>query len=378
MAIFKDDHLEELWIGPDVNRDAIQVLVDKYRPQAAIVSTVRGSGDGVSTSVGPDLPGVREASGGTGKPGDPKPGDPTNHASRESETALHHPGGKGAGNMPGQPANGPKDSPTNHASRESGNKDRSHGHTPANPELKAGSQEKQNGPPELPPELNFLPQQGLPVLVAGVHLALPIALKYETPETLGTDRLAAALAANVFFPGENTLVISAGTCLTTDFVTDKGEYIGGSIAPGLRMRLRAMHHFTGRLPLIEFSEGGTEPARETSGPDESVSGSPGQAKELNKSVTGSPGSASEPNKAVTELPGQSTKNSMLAGVTTGMVAEIDGLIEIWRKKISFFNVILSGGDANFFDKNLKNRIFAVDNIVLHGLNLMLKHNVQHL
>ncbi len=332
MAIFKDDHLEEFWSGPDVNRDAIQVLVDNYRPQAAIVSTVRGAGDGASNQGEGITPGNHkdgtwelQAGAREPQPGDAKPGHSTNHPSRESE-----------------------------------NKDRPHGHTPANPELKAGSQEKQNGSPELPPELNFLRQQGLPVLVAGVHLALPISLMYETPETLGTDRLAAALAATVFFPGENTLVINAGTCLTTDFVTDKGEYIGGSIAPGLRMRLRAMHHFTGKLPLIEFSEGGTEPARETSGPDESVSELPGQAYEIYG------------------LPGQSTKNSMLAGVTTGMVAEIDGLIEIWRKKISFFNVILSGGDANFFDKNLKNRIFAVDNIVLHGLNLMLKHNVQHL
>jgi len=342
VAVFKDDHLEELWSGPDVSRDAIQGLVDKYRPEAAIVSTVRGSGDGASTSEDPDLPGAREAAGSTGK---------------------------GAGDIPGHPANGPKDSLKNHPSREL---------QAGNPEMKAGSQEKQNGSPELPPELNFLRQQGLPVLVAGVHLALPITLKYETPETLGTDRLAAALAATVFFPGENTLVINAGTCLTTDFVTDKSEYIGGSIAPGLRMRLRAMHHFTGRLPLIEFSEGAAGLIRETPELNEPAAGSPGQAKELNKSVTGAPDQAAEPNKAITELPGQSTQKSMLAGVTMGMIAEIDGLIEIWQKKISFFNVILSGGDANFFDKNLKNRIFAVDNVVLHGLNLMLKHNVQHL
>ncbi len=167
-------------------------------------------------------------------------------------------------------------------------------------------------------------------------MKLPITLLYKTPETLGSDRLASALAATVFFPKENTLVINAGTCLTTDFVTEKGEYLGGSIAPGLQMRLKAMHHFTGKLPLIELNE------------------------------------------SITDLPGQTTESSMLAGVTTGMVAEIDGLIEIWRKNISFFNVILSGGDAIFFDKKLKNRIFAVDNVVLHGLNLMLKHNVQHL
>lgn len=240
--------------------------------------------------------------------------------------------------------------PANHPSRESGHPGDSRRQTFATP--------------SPPPELDFLQQPGLPVLVAGVHLKLPITLLYKTPETLGSDRLASALAATVFFPGENTLVINAGTCLITDFVTDKGEYIGGSIAPGSQMRLRAMHYFTGKLPLIELNK--------------SVPGWPGPATEFNKSVTGLPGQAAEVNKAIMELPGQSTENSMLAGVTTGMVAEIDGLIEIWQKKISFFNVILSGGDAIFFGKKLKNRIFAVDNVVLHGLNLMLKHNVQHL
>ena len=281
-----------------MNRDAILGLVNKYGPKAVIVSTVRSSGDGPELRNGPE---------------------PRANASQD-----HSPAPRGSADaLQGQHANGPKDSPV---PREGVSQ-------PDSPAI----------PPAPPPELNFLQQQGLPVLVAGVHLKLPITLLYKTPETLGSDRLASALAATVFFPKENTLVINAGTCLTTDFVTEKGEYIGGSIAPGLRMRLKAMHHFTGRLPLIEFSEG-----------------------------------AAGFNKAITELPGQTTENSMLAGVTTGMVAEIDGLIEIWRKKISFFNVILSGGDAIFFDKKLKNRIFAVDNIVLHGLNLMLKHNVQHL
>ncbi|MFP4065103.1 MAG: type III pantothenate kinase [Bacteroidales bacterium] len=333
-----------MWTGPDVDQKAIQALVDKYRPEAAIVSTVRGSVDGVEAGEAGARSGGSEITGSAHKTD-----SLANHPSRESGTAKNGEMFE-QGNHEAVPCgnDAPKDSSA--PSGQSGGSPAPHGQQPA--------------APTPPPELDFLTQQGLTVLMAGAHLKLPIILLYKTPETLGSDRLASALAATVFFPGENTLVINAGTCLTTDFVTDKGEYIGGSIAPGSQMRLRAMHHFTGKLPLIELNE--------------SIPGWPGQARELNQSVAGSPGQAPGLNKTFTGLPGQTTESSMLTGVTTGMIAEIDGLIGIWREKISFFNVILSGGDAIFFDKKLKNRIFAVDNVVLHGLNLMLKHNVQHL
>ncbi len=188
-------------------------------------------------------------------------------------------------------------------------------------------------PPNLPPELQFLDNFGFPVLVAGPHLQLPITRRYVTPETLGTDRLAAAIAAAARYPGQHSAVINAGSCLTIDFVSNNNEYLGGTIAPGLMMRLRAMHHFTGRLPLI------------TQIPDE------------------------------TELIGNTTKQSMLSGAINGMAAEIDGIISRREKEIGFFNVILSGGDGKIFVKKLKSSIFALDNIVLYGLNLMLKHNV---
>jgi type III pantothenate kinase len=196
-------------------------------------------------------------------------------------------------------------------------------------------QQAGNGP-ALPPELQFIANQGFPVLVAGTHLKLPVTMRYDTPETLGTDRLAAAIAAAARFPGEHSAVVNTGSCLTIDFVNDKNEYLGGTIAPGLMMRLQAMHHFTGRLPLIaELSD----------------------------------------NHA---LIGRTTKDSMLSGAINGMSAEIDGIISQRQKEIGFFNVILSGGDGKIFVKKLKSSIFAVENIVLQGLNLMLKHNVQHL
>ncbi len=183
------------------------------------------------------------------------------------------------------------------------------------------------------PEFQWLSTFRFPVLLAGPHLKLPVKMKYKTPETLGSDRLAAAIAAADRFRGKNSMVITAGSCITTDFVTDRNEYLGGTITPGLHMRLQAMHYFTGRLPDIR--------------------------------------------DVVEEVPliGDSTEASMMSGVIHGITAEIEGLIARREREIGFFNIILSGGDGKIFAKKLKSRIFALDNIVLHGLNLMLKHNV---
>ena len=83
------------------------------------------------------------------------------------------------------------------------------------------------------------------------EVPLPIRIVYSTPETLGQDRIAAACGAQANYPGKNCLVISAGTCMTMDMLLGSGVYLGGNIAPGLRMRLQAMHEYTAKLPLVE-------------------------------------------------------------------------------------------------------------------------------
>ena len=79
---------------------------------------------------------------------------------------------------------------------------------------------------------------------------LPVRLYYDTPTTLGTDRLAAVAGARALYPRTDVTVVSAGTCMTVEYLTAGGEYLGGSISPGLSMRLRAMHEFTGKLPRV--------------------------------------------------------------------------------------------------------------------------------
>ncbi|MFH1937467.1 MAG: type III pantothenate kinase, partial [Bacteroidota bacterium] len=152
--------------------------------------------------------------------------------------------------------------------------------------------------------------------------------------TLGRDRLACAVAASRLFQGVPSLVINAGTCITYDLVTAQNEYLGGAIAPGLQMRLRAMHTFTRKLPLLELQEPGN-------------------------------------------LTGLDTRESMLSGAVYGVVAEVTGIIEQYRKSYPDLQVILSGGDMEYLDKLLKIRIFALSNIVMVGLKHILEYNLQH-
>ena len=163
---------------------------------------------------------------------------------------------------------------------------------------------------------------------------VPLKNRYKTPRTLGKDRLAAAVAGSAQFPGSNVLVINTGTCITYDFVNENNEYIGGAISPGILMRFHALHTFTGKLPLVSFH-------------DQEI------------------------------LTGTDTRESILSGVLTGAVAEIEGITVRYQQKYPDLKVLLSGGDQKYFDKRLKISIFARPNIVLHGLQQILAFNVNY-
>ncbi len=168
-----------------------------------------------------------------------------------------------------------------------------------------------------------------------VHLdsetKLPFINCYETPKTLGLDRIALVCAAIQQFPKSNVLVIDAGTCITYDFVTSNNNYLGGAISPGVRMRYQSLHNLTANLPLLES--------------------------EIPKSIIGN-----------------STNNSIHSGVIFGILNEIDGVICQYKEKYKDLTVILTGGDANFLSKQLKSSIFANSNFLLEGLNYIIKLN----
>ena len=160
---------------------------------------------------------------------------------------------------------------------------------------------------------------------------LPIVLDYETPETLGRDRIACAVAAWVKYRKQNSLVINAGTCITFDIVTHEGVYKGGAISPGIEMRYKAMHEFTARLPYVTDRK----PVRIT---------------------------------------GKSTTASLNAGVLNHVCYEVEGAIRFYTSHFEGLRVIITGGNGPFLAKRLKNGIFAASDLVLTGLNEILIYN----
>lgn len=162
---------------------------------------------------------------------------------------------------------------------------------------------------------------------------IPLINEYETPETLGKDRLAAAVGANYVRPDTNLLVIDAGTAITFDVVTADHRYLGGNISPGAKIRLQALHSFTGQLPLVE-------------------------------------------EKMPDHLLGKNTVEAISAGVMQGIVMEIEGYITLFMQKYPGLSVFLTGRGSIPFVAKIKNPIFAELNLVLIGLNRILTYNVQ--
>ena len=160
---------------------------------------------------------------------------------------------------------------------------------------------------------------------------LPIENCYKSPETLGKDRIAAVVGGFDLYPQKNLLIIDAGTAITYDILNDKGQYLGGNISPGIEMRYKALHQFTGKLPLIAHQK-------------------------------------------FDKLFGTCTEDAIKAGVQHGVVFEVDRAIDTFKDFYTNLKVIITGGDADFFDKKLKNSFFVNFNLIAMGLNRILEYN----
>ena len=168
-------------------------------------------------------------------------------------------------------------------------------------------------------------------IVLSEKTKLPITLQYKTPQTLGNDRIANVVAVTSLYKNKNILVIDAGTCITFDFIDNNSCYHGGRISPGLNMRYKSLNEFTSNLPKLSITKDFT-------------------------------------------LFGDNTNSSIITGVQMGIISEIEGFISDLKKEKEDLIVILTGGDTFFFENNLKNGIFADPNLVLKGLNEILKYN----
>jgi type III pantothenate kinase len=160
----------------------------------------------------------------------------------------------------------------------------------------------------------------------------PFKIEYDTPETLGPDRIAAVAGAYNLYPGSDALIIDAGTALTFEFLSD-GTYRGGTISPGLRMRFKALNKFTAKLPLVSPS-------------------------------------------ATFTFPGRNTNDAITGGVITGMTYEINEYIRTFENKHTNFKVILTGGDSEFLKDKLNHHLTYMPDIVIDGLNYILEYNAK--
>jgi len=160
---------------------------------------------------------------------------------------------------------------------------------------------------------------------------LPIRNLYQTPETLGKDRLAAVVGAYCLFPGKDILVFDAGTALTIDFIDRNGNYRGGNISPGLNMRFRALYDDTQKLFLQTQTDD-------------------------------------------FDLIGNTTASAIISGVQNGIIFEINNYVHHFVNKFPTLVKILTGGDINFFENKLESHIFAIPNLIFIGLEKIVKFN----
>lgn len=181
--------------------------------------------------------------------------------------------------------------------------------------------------------LDNLRKRNVHLIELSHNTTIPIDNRYSTPETLGKDRLAAVIGAAFLKPETDILVIDAGTAITYDFIDANQVYWGGNISAGFDLRLRSLHEFTQKLPLVEA-------------------------------------------KTESPLLGNDTNSAIISGALHGIAFEMDGYINILKIKYPQLSTFLTGGSTFYFDTKLKNAIFVETNLVLIGLNRIIQYNVQ--
>lgn len=172
------------------------------------------------------------------------------------------------------------------------------------------------------------------LIVIDANTKLPFKNNYSTPETLGIDRRVLAAGAVLKYPKKNRLIIDAGTCITYDFVNKNNEYLGGAISPGINLKYKSLNDYTDKLPLLTLND-------------------------FHKVI------------------GNTTNNSIHSGIINATLYEISGFIESYNYEFENLTVILTGGDAVFLAKRLKNTIFANSNFLLESLIMLHQYTIDN-
>ncbi len=180
--------------------------------------------------------------------------------------------------------------------------------------------------------INVVKQKASKTIILDSNTKIPINLNYNTPKTLGKDRIALAVGGYCKFPQQNVLIIDIGSCITYDFIDKNGNYQGGAISPGPKLRYKSLSDYTDRLPLLEYQE----------------------------------------NKVL--ITGKSTSASIHSGIKNGILFELDGFINDFKNSYKDMKTVICGGYSKYLHSLLKNPTFAELNLLLYGLNEILFFN----
>ena len=164
-----------------------------------------------------------------------------------------------------------------------------------------------------------------------------ITIKYDNPKQVGADRIVNAVAAFNKYGGP-LIIIDFGTATTFCAVSDKGEYLGGTIAPGLKISSEALFEKTSKLPKVEIED---------------------------------------PGMAICK----STQESMQSGLVYGHMGMCDYIVNLMKKELVDYcgkdkqaTVVATGGISNMIDSGL-DCIDVVDKLLtLEGLRIIYEKN----
>ena len=168
----------------------------------------------------------------------------------------------------------------------------------------------------------------LTVIGPGTKSGMPIL--YDNPREVGADRIADAVGAFDLYPGAS-IVVDMGTATVFDVVSERGEYLGGAIAPGVAISLEALYSHASALRSVELVR---------------------------------------PRSVI----GRSTVESIQSGVLYGFAAQVDGVVERILEELGPATVIATGGLAGLISPHTKHIQHVEPWLTLHGLRIVHERN----